>query len=930
MAGTPLQKDLEERIRHLETSVRVLEKTKNYYRAFFDNSLYGTVILDPETLRPVEFNDQVCKQLGYTRDEFARLSLPDLEAKEKPEEVRAHIQKIFKDGSDDFETLQRTKQGEIINVQVTAQVFNVEDQQFYHCIWRDITQKKRTEETIRKSEKHYRLLTENATDTIWMMSLDGNFLYHSPSVEKLRGYTPSEANQITLEQTLTPESMSFVRCIFHDENNKPLEKRWADRTVELEIYRKDGTTIWVEASVRAVMDENGNVIGLQGSTRNIDERKQAEISLQRSEQKWRNILVNNPQISISLDSDAKIIFANKHFQKLTGWKEEEILGQDWIDMFIPEAMREEIRSVFDRIMSQKDALDFLTYENEILTKSGELRHIGWSNVVTKDANGKILDVTCLGVDLTERIHAEQALKEAKEKFQVLVEQSPLGLSLIDQNGYYRYLNPRFVEMFGYTIEQIHSGSDWFNRAFPDEKYRNMVIKSWITDKQNHGVGESRPRIYIVTCHDGSKKTINFKPVTLRSGDQLVIYEDISEKTKLEDQLRQAQKMESIGTLAGGIAHDFNNILTPLLGYGEMLKVDLPEASPLQKYVDEIFRATLRAKDLVKQILTFSRQSGHEMMPVRLQQILKEVLNLCRSSIPSDIEIDWNIQDDCGLAMVDAIQIHQIAMNLITNAYHAVESAGGKIAVELKKVEIESGEVISSLLKPGRYALLSVSDTGCGIDPEIVDNIFEPYFTTKEKGKGTGLGLSLVYGIIREHAGDIKVHSELGKGTTFNVYLPLIEEAVEMFKPNPIEMDMKGNERILLVDDEEVIVRLVKQQLERLGYHVTPFIASPDALEALKTDPEAFDLVISDMSMPHMTGDQLAKELIDIRADIPVIMCTGFSERINRKKAAAIGIKGFLMKPVVNSKIAEMVRNVLDASKNTVASPGFDHFPSRSL
>jgi PAS domain S-box-containing protein len=930
MAGTPLQKDLEERIRHLETRVRVLEKTKNYYRAFFDNSLYGTVIIDPETLRPVEFNDRVCKQLGYTRDEFARLSLPDLEAKEKPEETRAHIQKVFKNGSDEFETLQRTKQGEISNVQVTAQVFNVEDQQVYHCIWRDITQKKRAEETIRKSEKHYRLLTENATDTIWMMSLDGNFLYHSPSVEKLRGYTPSEANQITLEQTLTPESMSLVLGIFHEEKNKPIEERWANRTIELEIYRKDGTTIWVEASVRAVMDENGNVIGLQGSSRNIDERKQAEISLLRSEQKWRNILVNNPQISISLNSDAKIIFANKHFQRLTGWKEEEIVGQDWIDMFIPETMREEIRSVFDQIMSQKDALDFLTYENEILTKSGELRHIGWSNVLTKDANGKILDVTCLGVDLTERIHAEQALKEAKEKFQVLVEQSPLGLSLIDQNGYYRYLNPRFVEMFGYTIEQIPSRSDWFNRAFPDEKYRSMVIKSWITDKQNHGVGESRPRIYIVTCHDGSKKIINFKPVTLRSGDQLVIYEDISEKTKLEDQLRQAQKMESIGTLAGGIAHDFNNILTPLLGYGELLKVDLPEASPLQKYVDEIFRATLRAKDLVKQILTFSRQSGHEMMPVRLQQILKEVLNLCRSSIPSDIEIDWNIQDDCGLAMVDAIQIHQIAMNLITNAYHAVESNGGKIAVELKEVEIESGEVISSLLKPGRYALLSVSDTGCGIDPEIVDNIFEPYFTTKEKGKGTGLGLSLVYGIIREHAGDIKVHSELGKGTTFNVYLPLIEEAVEMFKPNPIEMDMKGNERILLVDDEEVIVRLVKQQLERLGYHVTPFIASPDALEAFKTDPEAFDLVISDMSMPHMTGDQLAKELIDIRADIPVIMCTGFSERINRKKAAAIGIKGFLMKPVVNSKIAEMVRNVLDASKNTVASPGFDHFPSRSL
>ncbi|BBO74749.1 hypothetical protein DSCW_21660 [Desulfosarcina widdelii] len=917
MVGTPLQKNLKNRIRHLETRVNVLEKTKNYYRAFFDHSLYGAVILDPETLRPIEFNDQVCKQLGYTRDEFARLRLPDIEAKEKTEETRAHIQKVFKDGSDDFETLQLTKQGEIINVQVTAQVINIEDQQVYHCIWRDITQKKIAEETIRKSEKHYRLLTENATDTIWMMSLDGKFLYHSPSVQKLRGYTPSEANQITLEQTLTPESMSFVRGIFQEESNKPLEQRWADRTIELEMYRKDGTTIWVEVSVRAVMDENGDVTGLQGSTRNIEERKQAEISLLRSEKKWRNILVNTPQIGISLNSDAKIIFANEHFQKLTGWKDKEIVGQDWIDMFIPEAIREEIRSVFDQTMSQKEALEFSTYENEILTRSGELRHIGWSNAFTKDAHGKILDVTCLGVDLTERIHAEQALKEAKERFQVLVEKSPMGLSLIDQNGHYKYLNPRFVEMFGYSIEQIPTGNDWFKRAFPDEKYRSLVVDSWIEDKQNYGVGESRPRTYIVTCHDGSKKTVNFKPVTLRSGDQFVIYEDISDKIKLEDQLRQAQKMESIGTLADGIAHDFNNILTPLLGYAELLKVDLPEGSPLQQYVDEILRATLRSKDLVKQILTFSRQSAHEVMPVRLQKILKEALNLCRSTIPSNIEIDWNVRDDCGLAMADAIQIHQIAMNLITNAYHAVEPAGGKISVELKEVGIEGGDAISSLLKPGRYALLSVSDTGCGIDPEIMDKIFEPYFTTKEKGKGTGLGLSLVYGIIREHNGDIKVYSEFGKGTTFNVYLPLIEEAVETFKPNPVEMDMKGNERILLVDDEDAIVRLEKKQLERLGYHVASFIASPDALEAFRSAPEAFDLVISDMTMPYMTGDQLAKELIEIRPDIPVIICTGFSERINRKKAAAIGIKGFLMKPVVNSKIAEMVRNVLDgAKKNT--------------
>ena len=264
-----------------------------------------------------------------------------------------------------------------------------------------------------------------------------------------------------------------------------------------------------------------------------------------------------------------------------------------------------------------------------------------------------------------------------------------------------------------------------------------------------------------------------------------------------------------------------------------------------------------------------------------------------------------------MVQADSTQVHQIAMNLITNAYHAVEPTGGEIAVRLREVEIESGQLLDSDLLPGRYALLSVSDTGVGIDPSIIQKIFEPYFTTKEQGKGTGLGLAVVYGIVKDHHGDIKVYSELGKGTTCNVYLPIMTKADKIVPAAENEDAQVGHERILLVDDEEPIAKLEKQMLERLGYTVAMRVNSLEALEAFKANPESFDLVISDMTMPQMTGDQLAKELISIQADIPIIICTGFSEKLNQKTAASIGIKGFLMKPIVKAEMAKMVRKVLD-------------------
>ena len=339
---------------------------------------------------------------------------------------------------------------------------------------------------------------------------------------------------------------------------------------------------------------------------------------------------------------------------------------------------------------------------------------------------------------------------------------------------------------------------------------------------------------------------------------IIVGQDISKQKQMETQIRQTQKLESIGTLAGGIAHDFNNILYPIIGMAEMLMEDLPSSSLEYDNAVEIYQAGKRGSQLVKQILAFSRQTEKELIPVGVQKILKEVLTLSRSTIPSNIEIIEDIQSDCGLVMAEPTQIHQVAMNLITNAYHAVEETDGQILVGLKEVELKRNDTKAGAFKPGRYVQLAVSDTGHGIDPKIMNKIFDPYFTTKKKGRGTGLGLAMVHGIIQALKGNIMVSSEPSKGTRFTILLPLFERQPKEERVSEEGTLPTGTERILLVDDEKSIVRLERNILERLGYQVSAQVSSVQALEIFKANPTEFDMVLSDMTMPDMTGDRLAK------------------------------------------------------------------------
>ena len=389
------------------------------------------------------------------------------------------------------------------------------------------------------------------------------------------------------------------------------------------------------------------------------------------------------------------------------------------------------------------------------------------------------------------------------------------------------------------------------------------------------------------------------------------YKSLFDSSKdMESQLRQAQKMEAVGTLAGGIAHDFNNILAAIMGYIELSLFDAPEESPLRHSLNQVLKASYRAKKLVQHILSFSRQNTHEKKPVYIQQILKESIELLRATLPSTVGISQDICPAVKCVLADSTQIHQIIMNLCTNACYAMEGNSGRITVALTPCRIHeshSGALFG--LAPGDYLKLEVSDTGCGMEPPILKHVFEPYFTTKPQGQGTGMGLSVVHGIVKSHGGAIEAKSTPGEGSTFALYFPVVDMDAELIPENRAALPL-GCERILLVDDEEALTDIGAKMLRRLGYHVVPETSSVRAFETFRLDPEGFDLVVTDMTMPDLTGVQLARKIRTIAPAVPIVLCTGYHKDINFSKIKGFGVDHLVLKPLKIVELAGVVREAL--------------------
>lgn len=510
--------------------------------------------------------------------------------------------------------------------------------------------------------------------------------------------------------------------------------------------------------------------------------------------------------------------------------------------------------------------------------------------------------------------AERESKRVEEQMVLLataIEQAAEGITITGKNGTIQYVNPSFERISGYAREEIIGQN---HHVLKSSKYNDVLYKVvWDTLSR----GEVWTGYMINERKDGMpyKVEASISPIRDKAGtiiNYVTIERDVTHEAELETQLRQVQKMEAIGTLAGGIAHDFNNILAAIMGYTEMALYDVPEGATGRRNLEQVIKAGYRGKELVKQIITFSRRSEQERRPMRVSPIVKEALKLLRASLPTTIDIHQSIKTQSGMVLADPTQIHQVLMNLCSNASYAMREKGGVLEVSLADVDVDSdGAAPYSGLNPGAYLKLTVSDTGHGMDRAIRERIFDPFFTTKRPGEGTGMGLAVVHGIVKSYGGVLVVDSELGKGSTFNVFFPRVEgdflPEIDSVAPLP-----KGKERILFVDDEEDLVAMVQQMLEPLGYGVVTKTNSLEALEVFKAQPDQFALVITDQTMPHMTGADLAKELMCIRPDIPIILCTGFSEIINADEAKALGIREFVMKPFTTSEITETMRRVLES------------------
>jgi signal transduction histidine kinase/ActR/RegA family two-component response regulator len=518
--------------------------------------------------------------------------------------------------------------------------------------------------------------------------------------------------------------------------------------------------------------------------------------------------------------------------------------------------------------------------------------------------------------------------EANAHYLVDQEKSDFNLSVCNENGLKTFIQEEVDHMieqgyFAWAIREkrgVLISSKDHSRKFilhiiaTYSRIRGMFIG--LLPEKNSGIPDTSLTLLSIVLLNTANALESLEFYSLLRNQNENLEKMVEERTqtlaKYERQLQQVLKIQAIGTLAGGIAHDFNNILFPIVGYTELTMDEVPDDSVAHNNLEEILKAANRAKDLVQQILTFSRQSGQERKPVEVHSIIKEALKLLRASIPASIEIIHKIDEDCRPVMGDATQIHQVIMNLGTNAYQAMQDKGGTLEVNLREVDVGYEETVEKIgMQPGRHLQLLVRDEGCGMDAAVLNRIFEPYYTTKEQGKGTGLGLSVIHGIVKNHRGDISVNSSPGKGTTFKVYLPIIEDMDAATELEPSNGAAKGNERILLIDDEEQIVSMEQQMLENLGYEVTARTDSNEALKEFSQKPQNFDLVITDMTMPHMMGDELAQKLLDIKPDIPVILCTGFNEDITEEKALAMGIQKFVMKPVIKNDLATTIRTVLD-------------------
>jgi PAS domain S-box-containing protein len=641
-------------------------------------------------------------------------------------------------------------------------------------------------------------------------------------------------------------------------------------------------------------------------------RLKAEEALQESEEKYRKILEDMEEGYFENDLYGNILFMNDSTARIMGSQPDRVLGSNFRDNMDRETA-DQVFQAYNRVY--RTGMPDHNVNYKLILDDGTERFLELSVSLRRDSQGKKIGFRGIFRDVTEKRQAEEILRKEKEKFQVLVEESPFGITIISQGGRYEYINPKFHEIFGYTLEDVPTGAEWFRKAFPDPELKSQAISAWENDVQEAEGGEVKPRTFNVVCKDGSVRTIHFISVTMETGVQFIFYEDITEKTRLEAKLQQAEKMEAIGTLAGGVAHDLNNVLSGIVSYPELLLLDLPEESPLRQPLLTIQESGTKAAAIVQDLLTLARRGAVNTKVVNLNDIVTDYLDSLEyekmKSYHTHVNVRTTLDPDLLNIIGSPVHLSKTVMNLISNAAEA--TAVGEIRITTKNEYIENPLSEKGAFKAGDYAVLEVSDTGSGILKDDMERIFEPFFTKKAMGRsGTGLGMTVVWSTVNDHNGFIDVQSERGKGSTFSLFFPITHRELDEEKTRISIESYKGNgESVLVVDDQKTQREIAASMLDKLGYRVTTVASGEEAIEVIAQNPP--DLIVLDMIMtPGMDGLETYEKLIKIRPGQRAILASGFSETNRVRAAQELGAGSYLRKPYTLENLGLAAKTELES------------------
>ena len=910
-----------------------LRKSEEKYRELFEK---GTDLLCFHDLEGnlIHTNLAFKKEYGWEEKDLANMNIRDLIPERYRDQFKDYLKSVIEKGKDEGLMRGVTRDGRELILEYSNSLISDETGPIgVHGSARDVTEKMKTEEALRKSEVKYLQLFNTVPAGIILYDAETKkMIAGNDAAFDLYGYSREEFLNLTYwDITAEPEKTkeTIPQILSGEVKRIPLRYQ----------KKKDGTVIPVEASVGVFRLNNREMVcGVstdiskyrqaqeeverinQELRDEIKNRKQAEESLRRSEEQLRLLVETAKDMMVKFDNNGELIFVSLSYCDTFDKTEEELLGKNYLS-FTHKDDREAAAKVLDRVSIPPHTV---YVEKRAMTKNG-YRWQGWLNTAVLDQKKKVVSIVAEGRDIHDQKMAEKALNEKTHELGERVK----GLNCL-------YDMSRLVENPGISFEETLQGTidliagSW---QYPEVTCARLTVEAEEFTTPNFQKTEWRQTSDVVVddrrigilevCYAEPKPEADEGPflkgerdliehIAERLGRIIKQKKMKEERELLVTQLQHAQKMEAIGTLAGGIAHDFNNILASMIGYTQINLDDARKGTLFHQNLKHTLKAGYRAKDLIKQIIAFSRIDEENRKPLMIGPVVREILKLLKATLPSTIEIRQYIKVDSEIIEAESTQIHQLLMNLCTNAAYAMGENGGVLKVSLTNVNLDAAFAARHTdIEPGLFVKLSISDTGGGIPPKILDRIFDPYFTTKDKGHGTGLGLAVVHGVVIKYKGTIIVESTLGKGTTFNVYFPVT--AKEVLKETLDGMALTGEECILLIDDEQPVVDIGKLMIGRLGYQVIPQTDAKEALELFKAEPDRFDLVITDMTMPHMTGTRLSKELMKIRPDIPIVLCTGYSEFISEEKAKEMGIRAFFMKPFIRNEIARTIREVLDGN-----------------